>query len=93
MTTVFIPAQLRDLTGGVEQIAISIPPGETRTVREILDELERLHPGLEERLLVEGDLTPYLAVFIDGEPAGLGLQARVKQEHQVYFLAPVVGGD
>ena len=92
MTTLFIPAPLRHLTDGAEQVALEIPPGQRRTVGQLLAELEQRHPGLEAALLENGQLTPHLAVFIDGEQAGLGLQARVSQENEVYFLVPVAGG-
>ena len=92
MTSIYIPAPLRDLTGGAEQVEVEISPDQSRTVREVLAELEILHPGLEDRLLSDGDLAPGLAVFIDGEEAGMGLMAKVREGDQLYFLAPIVGG-
>ena len=44
--TVRIPTPLRTLTGGADEVAI---PG--ATVREVIDNLEKQHPGLRERLL------------------------------------------
>ena len=94
MATVYIPAQLRDLTGDAEVLEVTIPQDEHLTVRAVLARLEANHPGLEARLLeADGGLNPYLAVFIDGEQAGLGLSARVKDDQQVYFLTPVAGGN
>ena len=92
MTTVFVPAPLRHLTGGMERVEVVLPDDRPNTVRVVLSELEKRYPGLEAELLVEGELTPYLAVFIDGEQAGMGLQARVGNEEEVFFLAPVAGG-
>ena len=31
-------------------------------------------------------------IEIDGEPAGMGLLAKVRREHSLFFLAPIVGG-
>ncbi len=94
MTTVHIPALLRDLTGGAEQVHVELPAGETVSVRELLRTLEQRHPGLRARLIdpATDDLVPHLAVFIEGEPAGMGLLAKVGSEDNLYFLAPIVGG-
>ncbi|MEE8395632.1 MAG: MoaD/ThiS family protein [bacterium] len=92
MITVVIPALLQDLTANREQVEVEVAAGETLTVREVLARLEKRFPGLEERLLDGEALTPGLAVFIDGEQAGLRLQARVKAGATVFFLAPIAGG-
>ncbi len=94
MATVHVPSLLRDLTAGEEQVEVDIPAGQTMTVRDLLNTLERRFPGIQERLLDpdSNDLVPHLAVFIDGDPAGLGLLAKVHGEDNVFFLAPIVGG-
>ena len=45
MPTVFIPAQLRSLTGGVLQVEV-----EGRTVREAVAALDAIYPGVKARL-------------------------------------------
>ncbi len=94
MTTVHIPSLVRNLTGGAEQVEVDIAPGEKLSVREVLAQLEERFPGLAGRLLEQesGELVPGLAVFIDGEPAGMGLLSKVGQEDSLFFLAPIVGG-
>ncbi len=94
MATVHIPSLLRGLTGNAEQVDVDIAPEETRTVREVLDHLEERFPGIAGRLLdpESGELVPGIAVFIDGAPAGMGLLAKVREEHSLFFLAPIVGG-
>ena len=94
MATVHVPSLLRDLTAGEEQVSVDIPSGQTMTVREVINSLEGRFPGIQERLLdpESKDLVPHLAVFIDGDPAGLGLMAKVHGEDNVFFLAPIVGG-
>ncbi|MCZ6472322.1 MAG: MoaD/ThiS family protein [SAR324 cluster bacterium] len=93
MATVHIPSLLRDLTGGAEQLQVDISEGERITVREVLDGLEQRFPGMRARLLdAQGELAPHLAVFIDGEQAGMGLMAKVGAENDLFFLAPIVGG-
>ena len=93
MATVYIPSLLRDLTGNVEQVQVDIPAGNKMSVREVLDVLEKSYPGMRARLLDDqGDLVPHLAVFIDGESAGMGLMAKLGADNELFFLAPIVGG-
>ena len=86
MPRVFIPAQLRDLTGGVAQVEI-----QASTVREVIDELERQFPGIKERLCKGEDLAPSLQVSIDHRMTGRGMSAKVGPQSEVHFL-PVLGG-
>jgi sulfur-carrier protein len=86
MARVFIPAQLRDLTGGEAEIEVG-----GSTVRELVDALDQRYPGTKDRLTNSGELLPALQVSIDGEFSRRGLDARVKPESEVHFL-PVFGG-
>ena len=92
MPTLYIPSLLRDLTGNVERVDVPIPPGETRSVRSLLSELERRFPGVEERLLYEGDIMPGIAVFVNGEQTRLGLREKVPPDCEIHFIPPTVGG-
>ena len=86
MPRVFIPAQLRDLTAGREEIEAT-----GATVRELVAALERQFPGLDERLCQKGELSPSLQVSIDGTLSRRGLDAKVPTASEVHFL-PVFGG-
>ena len=86
MPHVFIPAQLRDLTGGAAELEIA-----GATVREVVAELERRFPGIEQRLCAGGELAPNLQVSIDDVLSRRGLDARVQPASEVHFL-PVFGG-
>ena len=92
MTTIHVPAMLRHLAGNQEQISISLPPGETRTVREVLKMLEPRFPGLHDALEVDGDVALSVAVFIDEEQAAMGLDAKVTDSSSLIFAPPIVGG-
>jgi sulfur-carrier protein len=86
MARVFIPAQLRDLTAGQQEIdAVGV------TVRELVVEIERRHPGFAARVTSERELSPALQVSVDGTFSRRGLDARVGPESEVHFL-PVFGG-
>ena len=87
MATVFIPTALRRWSGGAAQV-------EARggTVRDIIVDLERQHPGLQSRLC-EGDrLKPGLAVVVGTSVAAAGLLADVPAGAEVHFVQAVGGG-
>lgn len=86
MAVVFIPSALRRLTGGVERA-----PAAGRTVREVIDDLERRFPGFRAAVTEHGELSPSLAVFVDGEMSGEGLLAAVGDGSEVHFV-PALGG-
>ena len=62
MATVFVPAQLRELTGGARTVTV---PGDT--LGAVLDHLEALHPGLKARLLDDegAAINPYIEIGVD----------------------------
>ncbi len=86
MATVFIPAQLRTLTGGVDRVEAA---GES--VRQVIASLEQAHPGLGARLRKDDALTPGLTVSIDGAFTNRGLAAKVGPASEIHFL-PALGG-
>ena len=87
--TVFIPAQLRQLTGGARTVEV---PGET--LGDVLTELDSRHPGIRARLLNDdGDaLNPYIEVGVDDEIATQGLLTPVRPGGEVHILPNVSGG-
>jgi molybdopterin synthase sulfur carrier subunit len=86
MPRVFIPAQLRDLTGGQPEIEVA-----GSTVRQVVEKLDQQFPGMRGRLCADGELSPALQVSIDGTFSRRGLDARVQPASEVHFL-PVFGG-
>ncbi len=87
MATVFIPPPLQGLTGGRASVEV-----EGATVRELLENLEKIWPGLAERL-AEGDrLRPHVRVAVDGRISTMGLLERVSASSEVHFVAAVSGG-
>lgn len=86
MATVFIPTMLQSLTGGVKQVDI-----EAANVRQIIDRLDELYPGIKARLVEEGRLRPNLSVAIDGEIGRMGLLEKVAEKVEVHFI-PAIGG-
>ncbi len=87
MAVAWVPAPLRDLTGGRDTVTV---PG--ATVREVIDALDRLHPGVRERLCAGGELRPGIAVVVGTEVARLGLSQPVGPDSEVHFLPAIAGG-
>lgn len=86
MPRVYIPAQLRDLTAGQAVVTAA-----GARVAEVVDDLERRHPGVKARLCDGGELRPGLAVVVGTEVARLGLREPVGPDSEVHFL-PAIGG-
>jgi molybdopterin synthase sulfur carrier subunit len=86
MATVWIPSLLRKLTAGREAVAVA-----GTSVRQLIEQLDAMYPGLRARLTDGATLRPGLAVVVDGQVATLGLAQPVAQESEVHFL-PAIGG-
>ena len=86
MAVVAIPSLLRKVTAGQSQVVV---PG--RTVRQVIDALDEIHPGVKARLCDGDQLNPALSIFINGVIATRGLATQVDDETEIHFL-PVIGG-
>ncbi len=84
MAIVFIPPQLRQLTGA-DQVEVG-----GGTVRAVIDQLELRHPGVRERLIEEGELSPALQLSVGHVMTRL-LSTKIASTTEVHFL-PVIGG-
>jgi molybdopterin synthase sulfur carrier subunit len=87
MAVVWIPALLRDLTGGEAQVVV---PGET--VRQLIANLENAYPGIEERLCDEDRLRPNIAVVVDGQVSRQRMRHKLAETSEVHFLPAISGG-
>ena len=88
MVKVFVPTMLQSLTGGVKQVDF-----EARNVRQVVNQLDELYPGMKGRLLEDGQIRSNLAVSIDGEIARLGLMERLNENSEVHFVPAIGGGN
>ena len=86
MPTVFIPTMLQPMTNGVKQVDC-----QASNVRQVVDQLDQLFPGIKGQLVEEGRIRPNLAVAIDGEVARMGLLEKVGEKSEVHFV-PAIGG-
>ncbi len=87
MATVFLPAMLRELAGGTTQVAAN-----GATVGEVIADLDRQFPGIQDRLMEGGELRSNLAVAIDGEVSPDGVLEQVGEQSEVHFVLALSGG-
>ena len=78
---------LQKLTYGVKQVEL-----EARNVRQVIEQLDGLYPGMKDRLVEDGEILPNLAVAIDGEISPEGLRRKVPAASEVHFLPAMAGG-
>jgi molybdopterin synthase sulfur carrier subunit len=86
VAVVYIPPPLQSLSGGVTQVTIA-----ANTVRQIVERLDALYPGMAAALVEDDELQPHIAVAVDGEFSVLGLLERVGEDSEVHFI-PALGG-
>lgn len=87
MPTIYIPPQLRGLTGGLPTVEVT----GAGTVGEAIARLDEQFPGFRVRLCQGTDLLPGLQVSIDHRFTRQGLAAPLLPASEVQFL-PVIGG-
>lgn len=86
MPKVFVPTMLQSATGGVKQVEV-----EARNVRQVIEQLDEMFPGIAGRLMEDGEIRSNLAVDVDGEVARMGLMQRVNETSEIHFV-PAIGG-
>ena len=89
MTSVRIPPTLREVTGGEREV-----PAEGDTVRELLEDLMGRFPGLRPQLVEDGDIAPFVNVYVEGEDVRTldGLDTDVTPGATVILLPVMAGG-
>lgn len=86
MATVFIPTMLQNLTDGVKQVEL-----EASSVRQVVEGLEGMFPGMKERLVEDGEIRPNISVAVDGEITPMGILEKIAANSEVHFV-PAIGG-
>jgi sulfur-carrier protein len=88
-SVVRIPPTLRVETGGERQV-----PASGETVRELLDDLIERFPGLATQLVEDGDIAPFVNVFVNNEDVRTldGLDTPVVDGSTVILLPAMAGG-
>jgi len=86
LSTIFIPTMLQSLTAGTKRVEM-----EARNVRQVIERLDEMFPGIKERLVEDGEIRPSLAIAIDGDVAIMGMLEKVGENSEVHFV-PAIGG-
>jgi molybdopterin synthase sulfur carrier subunit len=87
--TVRIPTPLRTLTGGADEVAI-----EGVTVGEVIDNLEKKHPGIKERLCDEKGVRRFVNIYANEEDIRFldNLGTKLKAGDSVSIVPAIAGG-
>ena len=88
MAKIFIPTMLQSLTAGVKRVDL-----DARNVRQIIERLEELYPGMKDRLVEDGEIRPNLAIAINGDVAIMGMLEKVGENSEVHFVPAIGGGE
>jgi len=88
LATIFIPTMLQEITHGTKKLEL-----DARTVRQVVDELGKMYPGIQERLLDANDIREGLAVVVDGDVSVMGMLTKVSQTSEVHFVPAIGGGE
>jgi molybdopterin synthase sulfur carrier subunit len=88
-TIVRIPAPLRTLTGGKEEVAVA-----GSTLSEIIEDMEKKHPGIRDRLVDEKGVRRFVNIYVGEEDTRFlgGLKAPVKAGDEISIVPAIAGG-
>ena len=88
-TIVRIPAPLRTLTGGKDAV-VAIGS----TVGEVIEDMEKKHPGIRDRLLDDKGVRRFVNIYVGEEDARFlgGLSAPVKVGDEITIVPAIAGG-
>jgi sulfur-carrier protein len=89
MITVRIPTPLRSLTGGNEQVEVS-----GATLREVIEALEKQHPGIKDRLLDEKGVRRFVNIYVGDEDSRFldGLETKLSSGAEISIVPAIAGG-
>ena len=89
MAAVRIPPTLRADVGGARELE-----ADGDTVAEVIDDLVDRYPPLGLQLLQDGELAPFVNVYVGGEDVRTrdGLDTEVRRDDQLILLPAMAGG-
>ncbi len=88
-TIVRIPAPLRTLTGGADEVTAA-----GGTVGEVIEDLEKRHPGIKDRLLDDKGVRRFMNIYVGEEDVRFldGLKTALKAGDQISIVPAIAGG-
>lgn len=89
MATVRIPTPLRTLTGGEAAVTV-----DGATVGQLIENLEKAHPGMRDRLLDEKGVRRFVNVYVGDEDIRFldGLETAVEDGTEISIVPAIAGG-
>lgn len=87
--TIRIPTPLRTLTGGEEQVK-----ADGATVQQVIENLEKKHPGMRDRLLDEKGVRRFVNIYVGDEDIRFldGLETPLKEGEEISIVPAIAGG-
>ena len=89
MAIVRIPTPLRTLTGGEDQVQAT---GDT--VKDVIENLEKNHPGIRERLLDDKGVRRFVNIYVGDEDVRFldGLETKLAAGTEISIVPAIAGG-
>ena len=89
MPLVRIPTPLRTLTGSQDEVEAT-----GATVGELIEDLEKRHPGIRSRLLDDKGVRRFVNIFVGDEDIRFleGLKTELKANDQISIVPAIAGG-
>jgi molybdopterin converting factor small subunit len=84
-----IPTPLRTLTGGADEVK-----AQGATVAAVIEDLERRHPGVRDRLLDEKGVRRFVNLYVGEEDIRFlqGLSTELQGGEQISIVPAIAGG-
>ena len=86
MAIVHIPSLMQNMTDGQQTVEV-----EGSNVRQVVNNLDELYPGIKDRLVANNKIKPNISVAVDGVVSSMGMLEKVQEASEVFFL-PAIGG-
>lgn len=87
--TVRIPTPLRSHTGGKDAV-----DAEGATIKDVIDNLEKAHPGIKEKLVDDKGVRRFVNIFVGDEDIRFmdGIDTKVKDGDEISIIPAIAGG-
>jgi molybdopterin synthase sulfur carrier subunit len=85
-----VPTPLRRFTAGVDEVA-----ADGDSIKSVIEDLERRHPGISERLLDEkGEMRRFVNIYLNGDDIRFlnQLSSKVKDGDDISIVPAIAGG-
>ena len=85
-----VPTPLRRFTAGVDEV-----PADGTSIKAVIEDLERRHPGMRERLLDEkGEIRRFVNIYLNGDDVRFldAINSKVKDGDDISIVPAIAGG-